>query len=92
VSLEKTRPGQAPDLAEALARTPASDGIRLLALVDADTDVANPDDVFWSLLNNIDPERDGRVLEGASGPLLALDGTRKLREEGFARDWRTRSR
>ncbi len=41
------------------------------------------DDVWWTILNNIDPERDVKV----RGELLAWDGTPKLPEEGFVRPW-----
>jgi 4-hydroxy-3-polyprenylbenzoate decarboxylase len=56
-------------------------------MVDDDTNVQEADDVFWTLLNNIDPERDTRILEGTTGPVMVLDGTRKLPEEGFTRQW-----
>ncbi|RYM32310.1 menaquinone biosynthesis decarboxylase, partial [Meiothermus sp. PNK-Is4] len=85
-TLEKTRAGQAKALAETLLATPQSAGIRLLLLTDADTRL-EPDELLWAVLNNIDPERDSWVMEGASGPVLVLDGTRKLAEEGFARAW-----
>lgn len=85
-TLEKTRAGQAKALAEKLLATPHSRGIRLLILTDADTRL-EPDELLWAVLNNIDPERDSWVMEGASGPVLVLDGTRKLAEEGFAREW-----
>ncbi len=87
VTLEKRHPHQARDLAQALAQYPQSVGIRLLLLTDADTDATNLEEVLWAVLNNIDPERDAWVLAGAGGPILALDGTRKLPEEGFARPW-----
>ncbi|AEB11033.1 menaquinone biosynthesis decarboxylase [Marinithermus hydrothermalis] len=87
VTLEKCHPHQARDLAQALSQYPQSVGIRLLLLTDADTDAANLEEVLWAVLNNIDPERDAWVLAGAGGPILALDGTRKLPEEGFARPW-----
>lgn len=85
-TLEKTRAGQAKALAEKLLATPHSRGIRLLLLTDADTRL-EPDELLWAVLNNIDPERDSWVMEGASGPVLVLDGTRKLAEEGFTREW-----
>lgn len=82
----KTKPGQARALAEQLLATEQSAGIRLLLLTDSDT-ALNPDAVLWAVLNNIDPERDAWVLYGHTGPVLVLDGTRKLAEEGFARPW-----
>ncbi|EYB66962.1 carboxylyase-like protein [Deinococcus phoenicis] len=83
VALHKTRPGQAQALAEAFATHPAASGIRHLLIADEQTDVQNMQDVWWTLLNNIDPERDVRQV----GPLLVWDGARKLPEEGFVRAW-----
>ena len=39
------------------------------------------------MLNNIDPERDVQILEYSYGPVFAVDGTPKLKEEGFSREW-----
>ncbi len=83
VVLDKTRPGQARALAEAFARHPAADGVRHLLICDEQTDVNDMGDVWWTVLNNIDPERDVWNLDG----LLAWDGARKLASEGFVRDW-----
>ena len=57
-----------------------------MLLADHDT-LLTPEELLWAVLNNIDPERDARVLEGVEGPVLVLDGTRKLPQEGFARTW-----
>jgi len=91
VTLEKRRPHQAWEVAERLLKTPQSAGIRLLLLADADT-ALTPAELLWAVLNNIDPERDARVMPGAEGPVLVLDGTRKLPEEGFQRVWPERIR
>ncbi len=85
-TLEKTRPHQAREVAERLLATPQSEGIRLLLLTDSDTHL-DFDEVMWAVLNNIDPERDAWVMPGVAGPVLVLDGTRKLAEEGFTRRW-----
>ena len=85
VVMRKTKPHQAWEVAQSLLATPQSEGIRLLLL--ADNTGLEPHEFLWVLLNNIDPERDGRVFQGASGPVLVLDGTRKLPEEGFTRPW-----
>lgn len=85
VAMRKTKPHQAWEVAQSLLATPQSEGIRLLLL--ADNTGLEPHEFLWVLLNNIDPERDGRVFQGASGPVLVLDGTRKLPEEGFTRPW-----
>ncbi|MGQ9511273.1 MAG: menaquinone biosynthesis decarboxylase [Thermaceae bacterium] len=91
VALRKEKPGQAWQVAEKLLKNEASEGIRLLLFADWDTDLS-PAEFLWVLLNNIDPERDGRVLPGLFGPVLVLDGTRKLPEEGFDRPWPERVR
>ncbi|UBV42627.1 menaquinone biosynthesis decarboxylase [Deinococcus taeanensis] len=83
VALRKTRAGQARDLTSAFVAHPAAAGMRHLLICDDETDVSNLEDVWWTILNNIDPERDVWV----EGNLLAWDGARKLPEEGFVREW-----
>jgi 4-hydroxy-3-polyprenylbenzoate decarboxylase len=87
VAFHKTRPGQARELAEAFAAHPASAGVRHLLICDDLTDVTDLQDVWWTILNNIDAERDVWTLPTPSGALLAWDGARKLPEEGFVREW-----
>lgn len=84
VALDKTRAGQARELAQAFAAHPAADGVRHLLICDEQTDVNDLNDVWWTILNNIDPERDVWTV---SDGLLAWDGARKLPEEGFVRPW-----
>lgn len=91
VVLAKRRPHQAWEVAERLLRAPQSAGIRLLLLADEDT-ALSPEELLWYVLNNVDPERDARVMTGVEGPVLVLDGTRKLPEEGFQRVWPERIR
>lgn len=83
VALHKTRPGQVQALAETFAAHPAARGVRHLLVCDAETDVRDLQDVWWTVLNNVDPERDVRPLGG----LLVWDGARKLPQEGFVREW-----
>ena len=88
VTLNKTRPGQARDLAEAFARDGAAAGIRHILIADEQTDARDLGDVWWTVLNNIDAERDVWVLDTpGGGRLLAWDGARKLPKEGFVRPW-----
>ncbi len=87
VSLNKTKPHQGLELGKTLASTPEAAGIRLIAIVDEETNVLDPEDSFWTLLNNIDPERDSSIEKGVSGHILVLDGSRKIAEEGFTRIW-----
>ena len=72
---------------------------KVLVVVDKWVNVRNPDEAWWVALNHIDPERDVRfsmgpidVLDHASrgftfGSKMGIDGTRKWKEEGFAREW-----
>ncbi|AWT34218.1 menaquinone biosynthesis decarboxylase [Deinococcus arenae] len=83
VALHKTRAGQARELAAVFAAHPAAQGIRHLLICDDQTDVNDLQDVWWTILNNIDAERDVWV----QGELLAWDGAQKLPEEGFVREW-----
>ncbi len=88
ISTDKSRPGQGANLAGWAAREPLAEGVRMVAVVDADTDVHDFEDVMWTLLNNIDPERDVVIVDDApGGAVWAVDATHKLRAEGFARDW-----
>ncbi len=87
VSLQKTKPHQGLELGKTLAATPEASGIRLIAIVDDQTNVLDAEDAFWTLLNNIDPERDSSIEKGATGNVLVLDGSRKIAEEGFTRIW-----
>jgi 4-hydroxy-3-polyprenylbenzoate decarboxylase len=87
VSVDKSKPRQGLEIGEALAVSSAASGIRLIALVDELTDVNDADDVFWTWLNNIDPERDSSIVQGPTGPVLVADGTRKIASEGFTRAW-----
>ena len=83
VSFDKSAPGQTRALAEAFAAHPAARGVRHLLICDELTDVHDPQDVWWTVLNNIDPERDC----WAVGELLAWDGARKLTGPDFPREW-----
>lgn len=82
-AVRKDRPGLGREVGERLAASPAARGVRHVLLADELTDVRDLHDVWWTVLNNVDPERDVRELNG----VLVWDGTRKLREEGFTRDW-----
>ncbi len=89
ITTRKTRAGQGRHLGEWAARQAACRGVRLIAVLDDETDATDFDDCMWTLLNNIDPERDVQVVEGGFGgaPVYVMDGTPKLAEEGFTRAW-----
>ena len=87
LTTEKARAGQGRDLAHWAAEQPEAAGVRLIAVLDHETDPQDFEDCIWTMLNNIDPERDVQVLDLGHGPVFAVDGTPKLKEEGFSRDW-----
>lgn len=99
VSIRKAYPGQAFKVMNALWGAGLMSLAKVLVVVDDWVNVRNPQEAWWVALNNIDPERDARftmgpvdVLDHSSraftyGSKLGLDGTRKLPEEGFTRNW-----
>jgi 4-hydroxy-3-polyprenylbenzoate decarboxylase len=72
---------------------------KVICVVDDDVDVQNLGEVAWRLLANLDPKRDFAFVEGPVDQLdhgasqalwggkVCIDGTRKWREEGYAREW-----
>jgi 4-hydroxy-3-polyprenylbenzoate decarboxylase len=99
VSIDKQYPGQAYKVMNALWGAGLMSLAKLIVVLDKDVNVRNPDEAWWVALNNIDPERDVRftkgpvdVLDHASeyftfGSKMGIDGTRKWKDEGFAREW-----
>ena len=87
LTTHKERAKQGRDLAAWAAQQPEAEGVRLIAVLDDETDPADFEDAIWTMLNNIDPERDVQILEYSYGPVFAVDGTPKLKEEGFSREW-----
>jgi 4-hydroxy-3-polyprenylbenzoate decarboxylase len=99
VSIKKHYPGQAYKVMNALWGAGLMSLAKVLVVVDDWVDVRNPQEAWWVALNNIDPERDTRftmgpvdVLDHSSraftyGSKMGIDGTKKMPEEGFTRDW-----
>jgi 4-hydroxy-3-polyprenylbenzoate decarboxylase len=87
LTTRKARAGQGRHIGEWAVQQPAAAGVRLIAVLDHETDPSDFEDVMWTLLNNIDPERDLQVLPGVSGPVWVFDATPKLASEGFTRLW-----
>ena len=99
VSVDKQYPGQAFKVANALWGAGLMSLAKVIVVLDKWVNVRNPDEAWWVALNNIDPERDVRfamgpmdVLDHASrgftyGSKMVIDGTKKMPEEGFTREW-----
>ena len=86
VTIEKSRPRQARELARKLLDEAAAAGTRLLLVADGEIDPADADQLMWWVLANLDPARDAWLADAAWGKVLVLDGTAKLPAEG-ARPW-----
>lgn len=99
VSIRKEYPGHARKVMNGLWGQGLMSLAKVIVVVDEDIDVKNVQDVWWYALNNIDPERDVHFTFGpaddldhsargpAYGSKMGIDGTRKLPEEGFTREW-----
>jgi 4-hydroxy-3-polyprenylbenzoate decarboxylase len=99
VSIKKEFPGQAFKVMNAMWGQGLMSLAKVIVVVDHWVNVQDTREAWWVALNNLDPERDARfsmgpmdVLDHSSraftyGSKIGLDGTRKLPEEGFARDW-----
>ncbi len=100
VSIRKSYPGQAKKVMNALWGLGHMMMLtRVLIVVDADVDVANPRAVAWFVLNNLAPERDVVMMPGpvddldhgsysiAYGTKIGIDATRKDASEGYTRGW-----
>ncbi len=86
ITVRKTKGNQGRYVGEWAARQSVAKGVRLIAILDHETNPRDFEDCIWTLLNNIDPERDVQILGNAES-VFVMDGTPKLPEEGFSRDW-----
>ncbi|MFN2321805.1 MAG: menaquinone biosynthesis decarboxylase [Trueperaceae bacterium] len=87
LTTRKNRAGQGRHVGEWAAKQKAANGVRLIAVLDDATDPRDFEDAMWTLLNNIDPERDLQVVDGPGGPVWLFDATPKIAAEGFTRTW-----
>jgi 4-hydroxy-3-polyprenylbenzoate decarboxylase len=99
ISIKKQYPFHAARLAHGLWGAGQMTFSKIICVVDEDIDVQNLPEVAWRLLANLDPKRDCAFVDGpidqldhgASqalwGSKVCIDGTRKWREEGYAREW-----
>jgi len=89
LTTRKDRADQGRHVGEWAAQQLAAKGVKLIAVLDHETDPRDFEDVMWTLLNNIDPERDVMVVDESTpaGSVWVMDATPKLAEEGFTRRW-----
>jgi 4-hydroxy-3-polyprenylbenzoate decarboxylase len=82
VSIEKTKPFHAKLIAEAIFKL-IPDFIKILIILDKGIAVSDISTVTWKFFNNADPKRDFYFIEER----LAIDATKKWKEEGYKREW-----
>jgi len=99
LSIRKQYPFHAARLAHGLWGSGQMSFSKVICVLDEDVDVQDVGQVAWRLLANLDPKRDLAFVDGpidqldhgASqalwGSKVCIDGTRKWREEGYAREW-----
>lgn len=99
VSIRKRYPGHARRVMHAIWGLGQMSFTKMIVVVDAEVDVQDMKEVLWRVGNNIDPQRDIEfvngpvdILDHASrssgyGSKMGIDATRKLRGEGFDREW-----
>ncbi|MDK2876110.1 MAG: 4-hydroxy-3-polyprenylbenzoate decarboxylase [Archaeoglobaceae archaeon] len=100
VSINKRYPGQAKKVMFSLWGTGMLSLTKIVIVVDSDVNVHNLSEVIWAVTTRFDPARDVVLLppsptdaldHSAYIPNLAgklgIDATKKLREEGYQREW-----
>ncbi|MES0490959.1 MAG: menaquinone biosynthesis decarboxylase [Leptospirales bacterium] len=99
VSIKKEYPGQAYKVMQALWGLGLMSLTKVIVVVDDVIDVQKPYDAWWYTLANIDPQRDVMFTKGPTDVLdhassefafhskMGIDGTKKMPEEGFKREW-----
>jgi 4-hydroxy-3-polyprenylbenzoate decarboxylase len=99
LSIKKQYPMHAARLAHGLWGSGQMSFSKVICVVDDDVDVQNEAEVAWRLLANLDPQRDVSFVQGPIDQLdhganqalfggkMAIDGTRKWKEEGYRREW-----
>ncbi len=99
VSIKKKYPGHARKVMHALWGLGQAMLSKVIVVFDEDVDIRNYREVVWKGLCSIDPKRDFEFANGpmddldfacqfpAYGSKVGIDCTKKLSEEGFAREW-----
>lgn len=99
VSIKKQYPFHASRVAHGLWGAGQMSFTKVICVVDEDVDVQNTAEVAWRLLANLDPKRDVAMVDGPVDQLdhgasqalwggkMAIDGTKKWKEEGYTREW-----
>lgn len=99
VSIKKEYPGQAYKVMQGMWGLGLMTLTKIIVVVDDCVNVQDSKEAWWYALANIDPQHDTLFTKGPTDILdhsarqfafhskLGIDGTRKLKEEGFNREW-----
>src|SRR5215216_4734507 len=99
VSIDKQYPGHAMKVGAGMLGMGLMSLAKMIVVLDSDVNVEDTSEAWWVTLNNIDPERDIRMLPGpidvldhssrafSYGSKMIVDATKKWPEEGFTREW-----
>jgi 4-hydroxy-3-polyprenylbenzoate decarboxylase len=99
VSIDKQYPGHAMKVGAGMLGLGLMSLAKMIVILDSDVNVEDTSEAWWVTLNNIDPERDIRMLPGpidvldhssrafSYGSKMIVDATKKWPEEGFTREW-----
>lgn len=82
ISIKKDKPYHARIVSEKLFHSHGGD-YSIAVILDEDVNITDISTVIWKLFNNVDPKRDFYFIDGK----LAIDATKKLKEEGHPREW-----
>jgi 4-hydroxy-3-polyprenylbenzoate decarboxylase len=83
LSIDKKMAYQVQDISKKLWKSEKLSDIKIIAIYDKNVDVSNCSSALWRLFNNVDPRRDFIFNNGR----LIIDATKKLKEEGYNREW-----
>jgi 4-hydroxy-3-polyprenylbenzoate decarboxylase len=91
IAIEKNRKNHVRSLATSIFKLPSFESVKVVIFLEHTLDVQDIADAVWRFSNNVDPKRDGIIIqaENVDRPAhIAFDGTRKTKElDGFTRDW-----
>jgi 4-hydroxy-3-polyprenylbenzoate decarboxylase len=98
-SIKKSYPGQARRVINAIFGLGLLSLTKAIVVVDEEVDLEDLHTVAWYVLANVDWRRDVMIIDGpldeldhaSSQPLfggkIGIDATKKMREEGYGREW-----
>ncbi len=100
ISINKRFPGEAMKAMFSILGTGQLSFVKMIAVFDSDIDIRDQSKVLWALATRVEPERDIQIIKRttsdtldhaanrtAFGSKMLIDATKKMREEGYEREW-----